>query len=487
MVGSIIDYDPEIESYQNEVHRIINQIYLEFFCEHPWKFNQKSVDIYTKPDITSAASITVTADSEALPDGLITLTSSTVVEDSDRAGQLRREGDVLVLTNSESSQNNGLYIVDKVATNKTSVQVSKYSTQNRVKWQGTAGADACNVEIQQRYLTLPADCISILSVGIRNLEEAGVGTNALGHVYGLMRRDDEELNLRDDFTGTPTCWIPYDQPPDTVSRNVRDFIPRAGKDFTVTATTASNSWYAGTYEFAMAYELHGQTGPMSDPVEITLTKDQKPTFDMVDTTKLGFYGLRKKFFMRIKSAIGKDGATFEEKYFRDLSSFIMYPSGPAFIFFTAEDTETTYSPDHQNAAYPFGNNLDGFMAIPRAKPTLDNRWRIRLHPRPATQTPMRIRYSFYPGELKDDYDTPQSPIDTHRYIVYRACQELFIKHKNPDMAIYYENKADDELRKCEKRWLTERAIYHIKSGFKSGPQRLRPFRNLTHQVGKDGT
>jgi hypothetical protein len=127
------------------------------------------------------------------------------------------------------------------------------------------------------------------------------------------------------------------------------------------------------------------------------------------------------------------------------------------------------------------------MAIPRAKPTLDNRWRIRLHPRPAAQTPMRVRYSFYPGELKDDYDTPQSPIDTHRYIVYRACQELFIKHKNPDMAMYYENKADDELRKCEKRWLTERAIYHIKGGFKSGPQRLRPFRNLTHQVGKDGT
>ena len=55
------------------------------------------------------------------------------------------------------------------------------------------------------------------------------------------------------------------------------------------------------------------------------------------------------------------------------------------------------------------------------------------------------------------------------------------------MAIYYENKAEDELRKVEKRWLTERAVYHIKDGFKSGPQRLRPFRNLTHQVGKDGT
>jgi len=487
MIGSIIDYDPEIESYQREVHRIINQIYLEFFCEHPWKFNQKSIDIYTKPDLTGDATITISSQDQTYPDGTIELDSNTLVRTNSRGGQIRREGDVLVLTGSDEDVNNGLYIIDKVATNYTTLQVSKYAMQNRVKWQGSVGAEDVTVKIQQRYLTMPEDCISILSVGIRNLEEAGVGTNALGHVYPIMRREDEELNLRDDFTGTPTTWIPYDQPPDTVSRNVRDYIPRAGKDFSVTADTASGGWYAGTYEFAMAYELHGQVGPMSDPVKLTLTSNQRPQFSMIDTTDLGFYGLRKRFFFRIVEANGKDGNTFEEQYFRSLSDFIIYPGGAGVFFsYIAEDSDTTFAPDHQNTAYVL-NTLDGLMAVPRKKPTLDNRWRIRLHPRPAVQTPMRVRYQFYPGELNDDYDAPQSPIDTHRYLVYRACQELFIKHKNPDMAVYYEKKADDEMRKIEKRYLTERSIYHIKGGFKSGPTRLKPFRNLTHQVGKDGT
>ena len=65
MIGSIIDYDPQVTSYQDEVNRIVNEIYLEFFTSHPWKFNQKSVDVYTKPDISdAAASITATTYSE---------------------------------------------------------------------------------------------------------------------------------------------------------------------------------------------------------------------------------------------------------------------------------------------------------------------------------------------------------------------------------------------------------------------------------------
>ena len=226
------------------MHKIVNQCYLEFFCEHPWKFNQKSVDVYTKPDLTDTAGITVSAQSSALPDGVLTLATSTLTRTDDRGGQIRREGDVLKITGSTDKENNGLYIIDKVASNNTTVQVSKYAEQNRVKWQGAVGAQTVNVSIQQRYLTLPKDCISILSVGIRNLSEAGVGTNAIGHAYPLVRRDEEELNLRDDITGTPFAWIPYNQPPDTVSRHVRDYIPRAGKDFSVAASTASNSWYA---------------------------------------------------------------------------------------------------------------------------------------------------------------------------------------------------------------------------------------------------
>ena len=76
MIGSIIDYDPQVTSYQDEVNRIINEIYLEFFTSHPWKFSQKSVDIYTKPDVTdTAATISVTPYTEEYPSAALTLSA----------------------------------------------------------------------------------------------------------------------------------------------------------------------------------------------------------------------------------------------------------------------------------------------------------------------------------------------------------------------------------------------------------------------------
>jgi len=487
MIGSIIDYDPQVTSYQDEVNRIVNEIYLEFFTSHPWKFNQKSVDVYTKPDVSdTAATIAQTTYSEEYPSAAVTLSSSTFLNSSEsRFGQIKYDGEVVVISGSETNINNGLYILDKQAANGTALQISKYSSNSPRHHFTGSGSETVTCQVQQRYLTLPQDCINILSVGIRNLEEAGVGTNALGHVYALMRREDEELNLRDDFTGTPTCWIPYDQPPETVSRKVRDYIPRANKDFKVEDAASGGGWLAGTYEFAMAYELHGEVGPMSDPIQITIA--QRPHFTFQDTTKQGNFGLRKRIFFRIVSAEGVlAGVNHEEKFFRDLGAFVFQSAGATLNRVIAEDTDTTFQLPYQEAWWNL-NVMATLLQVPRVPVTLDNRWRIRLHPRPATQTPMRIRYMYYPGKLLDDYDTPNSPTDTHRYLVYRACQELFVKHKNPDMALYYEKKADDEMRKCERRYLSERAQYYIKGSMRGGPMHLRPFRNLTHGTGADGT
>ena len=121
MVGSIIDYNPDIESYQDELNRIINQVYLQFWTSHPWKFAQKSVDVYTNPDVSdTAATITPTAESEAYPDGAIALSASTFIDaTTDRGRQMRREGDVLVVSGSDNDINNGLYILDRVDVDNT--------------------------------------------------------------------------------------------------------------------------------------------------------------------------------------------------------------------------------------------------------------------------------------------------------------------------------------------------------------------------------
>ena len=40
MVGSIVDYDPNVQTYIDEVNRVVNEIYLDFFTDRPWKFAQ---------------------------------------------------------------------------------------------------------------------------------------------------------------------------------------------------------------------------------------------------------------------------------------------------------------------------------------------------------------------------------------------------------------------------------------------------------------
>ena len=52
MIGSIIDYDPNITSYKSEINRVVNEHYLEFLMLRNWSFNQTEVDVYTVPDLT---------------------------------------------------------------------------------------------------------------------------------------------------------------------------------------------------------------------------------------------------------------------------------------------------------------------------------------------------------------------------------------------------------------------------------------------------
>jgi hypothetical protein len=57
MIGSIIDYDPQVQSYKDEVNRIVNEIYLEMFTSQAWKFSQKAVDYYTHTDVIDTAAV----------------------------------------------------------------------------------------------------------------------------------------------------------------------------------------------------------------------------------------------------------------------------------------------------------------------------------------------------------------------------------------------------------------------------------------------
>ena len=80
--------------------------------------------------------------------------------------------------------------------------------------------------------------------------------------------------------------------------------------------------------------------------------------------------------------------------------------------------------------------------------------RIRLYPRQDTDYLVALRYIYQPPRLIEDSDTPEFPPSHHRYLVYRACQELFVKHDNLSHSEVYKRKADIELLRLENNYLS---------------------------------
>lgn len=485
MIANILDYDPDVQSYRDEVNRIVNENYRNWFVSRPYSFSQKTIDIFTMPD-ASVENATITSSTSEVRNWIQSSTLDR--DDAEYIGfvyrnRLTHEGSILIVSSAEDSTNNGTYVVDKIDFGDNRVYVSKMSSTPQVDWE-SATLDSITASVNQRYLTLPADVAQILSVGIRNLDEGdgASGTNALGHIYNLTRRRDEELNLRYDLTGTPTEYIVYDSYPENTI-DIDQFVPRAGKDFEVEEVANATGWPQGKYQFKMSYVWRGVEGQLSDPYSFEITASGKiPRFKTFDTTKQGFKGLRKKFYIRLQSITGKDGGTYEESFYRDLSNALGKPTpntGASQYFYLLIDDDEVQVDWPQAITALSVDSIDDLFRFPRAEINVGSRKRLRLYPRPASITPVEFRYVYMPVLLEDDYDKPKCPDDTHRYLVYQSCADLFMKHNNPDMAAFYEKKAEKELMKIDNKYLTERSAYFIKKAFISGPLRVKPFQRLT--------
>jgi len=496
MIGSILDYNPEVEAYRDEMNRIINECYLDFYMLQPWTWAQKTINTYTNPDCKQTdTQITPRAIGQGFPTNIVT---SIGLADGEigqqfRMGQINgnHEGNYLEITGATNADNNGIYIIDKIDAGAREASLSKQSNNfEKVNWKGTAGvADTVTTTAFQRYLPLPKDCNQILSVGIRNTAESGSGQgNSLGHIYNLTRVKDEQYNLRYDITGTPTQFVVFDQLPNGF-QDLTHFVPRAKKDFSVDTVSggASGGWPLGTYEFKMAYEFHNVHGELSDPFELVISEaGTVPRFNTIDTTQFGFKGLRKRFWVRLKEVEGvASGSSYNEVYYRDLGGidFEDLQSDDLVSYFRVEDDDTQR--DWPQALIQI-NSTDRLRMIPRFRQPIISRMRVRLHPRPTVQTPITIRYISFPIELMDDVDQPECPIDCHRYIVYRALEEMLFKHNQDAQSVYYGKKAEKELQKIEERYLTQRSALYIKDSFRVGPMRVKPFRTMTKTLGADG-
>jgi len=474
MIGSIIDYDPNITSYINELNRMINETYLEFMQLRTWPWADTELDVYTVPDLTVTGLSTT---SSTAGNKIIAITGAT----------RRMRGCIVQISGCADERDNGEFIIDDVFGSDCALSKVEKTTTTPFLWPGWHSSNASTVtaKIMQRYLPLPQDCNYPISINIRNPVE--FGTTGYRSLYQLTRRRDDELNLKLDLEGTPTDWVAYDELPERV-QGVSD-IPLDPGDLSITEFgVGSNNWPQGTYEFKYCYNYRGVNGPMSDAVEFTVTlSNGNLRFGTPDTTLMGFNGVSKRLFVRIKD-VTVAGRQYKEDIFRDCASKytgLTNTSSTGEKFLEIADDDVSFDWPNSNIS----PTIENLRSLKRYQDNEGRCWQIRLYPHPSGDRtnegdkglPIRVRYNQQAPELINNYDTPKMPSDTHRYIVYRTCEDMFNKFNNPTQAVYYQKKADKELQRIEAKHLTTPAGPWIKSSFRAGPvQRNRVRVNLTH-------
>jgi hypothetical protein len=420
MVGSILDYSPDVQTYKDEVTRVVNQLYLEMFADHKWQFAQKTRNLTARGDVTT----TGTASS-----GVLT------VGDSDTAVIYSKntwmEGQIVEVSGGtwSSGKLSGEYRIVKIelATLSTSRLYLEDSDGNSV----TSGATsaAATVRIKNRYIDMPEDMVKVLSLGIRSpasSSDTATG-NATIHFLNCSRHLDEELDLDLDIAGRPTDWIRYD--------NYR--MPQPVTAPVLESTTGSLA--AGTYYVKYTFEDSNRKSASSSAASITLAS----TAGINITSGL--------------QSTGANSGTVKRVYIRTPDSMAYYQSSNSVV----TETTTTLSALAIDSAY--------FTSADRIPEHGGSYERVRLYPRQDSDITVTVRYLFQPPMLAEDTDVPLLPPSHHNYLVYRACQELFVKHENDQHSELYRRKADAELLRMENRYLSEGATHWVKASFRSRP------------------
>jgi len=417
MVGSILDYSPDVQTYKDEVTRVVNQLYLEMFADRKWQFAQKSKNLTAYKDVTGTGNT-----------GLGAFTATSAVLDTWMEGQIIEisggtwSGDAL----------SGEYIIRKVA----STTIAYLNNLDGSAATGGSTTAPASFRVKHRYVDMPEDMVKVMSLGIRTpAQSSDTATgNATINFLNCSRHLDEELDLDLDMSGRPTDWIRYDnyQMPQPVT------APQLG---TTTLPGPTGSLAAGTYYVKYVFEDNNRKSAPSAAAFITLANSLRDELD-VDSglqATAANSGLVKRVYMRTPDSMA---------YYQVSNSVVTEAATSAsnLALDSAYFTSSNRLPEH-------GGSYE----------------RVRLYPRQDADVTVTLRYLFQPPMLIEDTDVPLLPPSHHNYLVYRACQELFVKHNNVQHSELYKRKADQELLRMENRYLSEGATHWVKASFRGRP------------------
>jgi len=450
-VANIMDYNPNVATYQQEVTNALNERYYSHFTDRPWEYSQKQTQLIAKADEDFT---------ECITDGNGKLFIPTTQKGTDFY-HLGAEMYVEVQGGSGmTAEDKREYIIESVAYTGGGITLNvrkeehdpKYYSLSQRLYTFVAGQTLVSLRVKHRKITMPKDCVEVLSLGLR-----GLGNETRQPFYNCPKFLDEHLALDLDLVARPTDFLVID--PVTIPVPSRD----AAYD---TTAAANNVDFAGEYKAAYSFYkggvIYGQEEKTPDivllegPPHFTPSSQNSAVGGSIRIIEMetsdAASGLQKRAYVRPPESIHDKFLLMEEDIPESTSTTVVAGINiDATTFTDAERLDEGHNGTYQ---------------------------RIRLYPRQSKDLRANIRYQFRPKKLENENDQPEMPADTHLFLCYSTLVDLFSKHGNPGMAQMYENKASKELLKIENRYLSQRSRLNIKQGFRQFSHPLSPIINI---------
>jgi len=430
MAGSILDYSPDVPSYRAELRRFINQAYKELFSNDVWLFAQREDHLTIYPDLSiEGLSIVIGADGNAqLQDPLSRALfrprmAGYIIEFTASGGPVAAPFELQVRIVMDG---NNLVLEDK---NGRDVSGASYA--------GTG----MNVTIKQRYIDMPLDCVDVLSVTLR------YPSQERQPFYNLTRWEDEAWMLNMDLVARPTNFI--------LAEDVVVPAPVITPTLNNLGVVANAVPVAGDWDVVYVHSL-GQrlSAPSPNSTVVTFTAtDGMSVSGMQDNGSDDSTGLQKKVYVR-----SPDSDAFYE---------VLTPQVKESVTTTGSPNGLAISTSYQLSQYRMPEH-EGIYK------------RIRMYPRQDEELTITVRYLARPFRLLDDGDIPMFPPEYHQLLVFRCCEQLFIKHGNGPLAELYRERAEAVLARMQKRYKTTRSQMMVKGNFTQSTTMARPWRTLRH-------
>ena len=322
MVANIVDYDPSVEAYSNQITDLLNDAYYRLFSEKPFTFAQKEEIVVARGDVSE------TANAAALGATIITFPGIPARD--------YWEGQIIEIDGTEYT----------IAWRLNDATIYLTTPLTAVFAGGT-------ITVKFRYLDMPQDCVALMNVAKRSMtltpQEPGMFT-------ALARYEDEYYNLPLDEVKLPHYLIPADEFHVTTPRSV-GAIAGAGAPTTATAVG-----------IAMSYVFAGRESALSTATSATLsTINFTVAFDLLPDTS-GYY---RKIYIR--------NTTSGYKGYRAIPSD---PLGtPTYLIAPQANTATYALPDF-DSAFEFGSKpytaSDGTTQRIRLYPRQDKDYNITV-------------------------------------------------------------------------------------------------------------